>query len=73
MFEQIINFITTPSFLETAQQFLLAVTSIVTAASALTALTPTKNDDKIRDYLLAVLNFLALNIGNACKKDKGDV
>ncbi len=69
MFENIINIFTTPGFIAVLQQWLFAITSIVTAASALTALTPTKKDDKLRKYLLAALNFIALNIGNARNKD----
>lgn len=73
MIETLISFITNPAILELLQQYLLAITSIVTAASAVTALTPTKKDDKIRGYILSVLNFLALNIGNAKRQDKEDV
>jgi len=40
-----------------------ALAGIVTAATALTVLTPTKSDDKIVGSILAVLNFLAGNIG----------
>jgi len=73
MFEQLISTITDPSLMGLLQQYLFAITSVVTAASAITALTPTKKDDKIRQYLLSVLNFLALNIGNAAKRNKDDV
>ena len=45
-----------------------AVTAVVTAASAVAAMTPTKKDDKIVGKLYKVLDFLALNIGRA--KDK---
>ncbi|MCI4660272.1 MAG: hypothetical protein MRY63_00410 [Neomegalonema sp.] len=38
---------------------------IVTAASAVTALTPTPNDDQIVGKLYKVLEILALNIGRA--------
>lgn len=72
MFESILNIFTNPNFMALTQQWILAITSIVAAASAITALTPTKRDDKIRDYILSVLNFLALNIGNARNKDKND-
>lgn len=68
MFETITNLLTTPALLENLQQWLLAITSVVTAASAITALTPTKKDDRLRGYILAALNFLALNIGNARRK-----
>lgn len=72
MLEHFIGFLTNPSMLDLLQQWLLAVTSVVAAASAITALTPTKADDKVRSALLAVLNFLALNVGNARKRDGGD-
>ena len=39
-----------------------AITAVVTACSAITALTPTKADDKILNGILTVLNFLSLNV-----------
>lgn len=42
--------------------WLIALTTVVTACSAITALTPTKTDDKILNYVLMVLNFLSLNV-----------
>ena len=36
---------------------------IVTAATAITALTPTRADDKVADFVLRVLNLLAGNVG----------
>ena len=42
-----------------------AITSIIAGASALSALTPTKKDDKILSKLKSVLDIFALNIGNA--------
>lgn len=72
MLDSIITFITDPLLLDLLQQWILAVTSVVTAASAVTALTPTKKDDKIRGFILSVMNFLALNIGNARNRDKED-
>jgi hypothetical protein len=53
-----------------ADQIVGALTSIVTGASALAALTPTPKDDSIIGKLYKVIDFLALNIGKA--KDKGD-
>lgn len=41
--------------------WVVAITAVVTAASAITALTPTKADDKILNAILKVLNFLAIN------------
>jgi hypothetical protein len=40
---------------------LVAVTSIVTAASVLVKLTPTETDDKFILKILKVMEFLALN------------
>lgn len=45
-----------------AAAWVAAVTAVVTAASAITALTPTKTDDKILNGVLKVLNFLSLNV-----------
>ena len=42
--------------------WLSAVTGLVTAASAVTALTATKTDDKIVNVILKGLNFLAINV-----------
>ncbi len=46
-----------------------AITAIVAASTALTALTPTKTDNKIVDSVLGVLNFLA---GNVLKNKNAD-
>lgn len=43
--------------------WLVAITSVVTAANAITVLTPTRTDDKIINAILRVLNILSLNIG----------
>jgi hypothetical protein len=59
--EDILTSITT--FLELLPVWVTAITGVITAASAITALTPTKTDDKIINSVLGVLNFLALNIG----------
>ena len=53
-----------------ADQIIGALTSIVTGASALAALTPTPKDDSFIGKLYKIVDFLALNIGKA--KDKGD-
>jgi hypothetical protein len=50
---------------------LTAVTAIVTGASIITAMTPTKSDDKIVSGALRVLNWLSLNIGR--NKNADDV
>ena len=43
--------------------WLTAITALVTAATMITALTPTKADDKVTNAILKVLNFLAGNFG----------
>ena len=48
-----------------------AITGVVTAATAITILTPTKTDDKIINSILKVLNFLAGNFGK--NKNADDV
>ena len=50
-------------FLAAFPDWLLAMTLLVSAATGITALTPTKSDDKIIGYVLKVLNFLAGNVG----------
>lgn len=50
---------------------LAAVTAIVTGASIITAMTPTKSDDKVVASILRVLNWLSLNIGR--NKNADDV
>lgn len=42
-----------------------ALTSIVTGASAISALTPTPKDDNFWTKIKKALNFCALNVGNA--------
>lgn len=51
------------AILEAAPAWLTAVTSLVTAATAITALTPTRSDDEVVDKILRILNFLAGNFG----------
>ena len=46
-----------------------AVTAVVTAATAITALTPTKTDNEILNGVLKFLNFLA---GNVLKNKNAD-
>ena len=43
--------------------WLVAVTTVCTAATAITALTPTRADDRALDIVLRVLNVLAGNVG----------
>ena len=49
--------------LESAPAWLTAITGLVTAATAITALTPTKSDDAVLSKVLWVLNLLAGNVG----------
>jgi hypothetical protein len=45
--------------------WLTAATSVVSAASAVTALTPSPKDDRVLSKVRQVLETLALNVGNA--------
>lgn len=72
MFDTILKLLSDPSFIAQLKEWVLAVTAVVTAASAVTALTPTKKDDAVRSFILGILNFLALNVGNAARKDDGN-
>lgn len=60
---------TITTLLEAAPAWLVAITGVVTAATAITALTPTKADDKIIAGILVVLNFLAGNVLKNKNKD----
>ncbi|MGA0841237.1 MAG: hypothetical protein ACO3P1_15230 [Pseudomonadales bacterium] len=51
------------AILEAAPVWLTAITGVVTAATAITALTPSRSDDEIIDTVLRVLNVLAGNVG----------
>lgn len=57
------------AILEAAPVWLTAITGVVTAATAITALTPSKSDDEIINKVLRVLNFLA---GNFLKNKNAD-
>lgn len=50
-------------FIESFPAWLIALTTVVTACTAITALTKTKTDDKVLAAVLRVLNTLAGNIG----------
>ena len=50
-------------FMAVFPEWIKALTLLVTGASALTALTPTKTDNKIVSSILRVLNIVSLNIG----------
>ena len=55
--------------LSQAPAWYVALTSLISAASAIAALTPTPKDDKILGRLAQVVNVLALNIGHAKKNN----
>lgn len=44
-----------------ADEILLAVTSVITAASIVAKLTPTPKDDVVLEAVMKVVNFLALS------------
>ena len=56
-------------FFDTLPPALIALTTVVTSATAITALTPTKSDDKALNVVLKVLNLLAGNFGANKNKD----
>lgn len=60
---------TVAGLLDSFPAWLVAVTSVVTAATAITSLTPTKTDDKIINAALRVLNILAGNFGKNTNAD----
>ena len=51
------------SFFDNFPGWLVAITGVVTAANAITVLTPTKVDDKALAWLLKLLNVLSMNFG----------
>lgn len=51
------------------ETWVVAITGVVTAATAITALTPTQVDNKIINIVLKVLNLLA---GNVLKNKNAD-
>lgn len=63
--EAILNFVTSASF----GDWLIAISGLVAACTAITALTPTKVDDKVVNMILKVLNFFA---GNFAKNKNAD-
>lgn len=50
-------------FIDVLPDWIQALAVLVTAATAITALTPTKTDDMVVNKILKVLNFIAGNIG----------
>jgi hypothetical protein len=49
--------------------WLVAITTLVTACAGVAALTPTKSDDKIIAVLLNIINVVGLNFGRAKNAD----
>lgn len=58
----IVNYI-----LENSDQLISVATAVVTAASAICAMTPTPKDDSIVAKVYKVIEWLALNVGKAKK------
>lgn len=54
--------------MENWESVLVAVTSVIAAASAIAALTPTPKDDAILSKIRGLIDLLALNVLNAKKK-----
>ena len=50
--------------------WLVAVTALITAATGITALTPTQADDKVLNTILKVLNMVAGNVGKNKNADE---
>lgn len=57
--ETFFNFLASQDF----QSWVVALSGVVTACTAITAITPTNVDNKIADALLTILNVLAGNLG----------
>lgn len=53
--------------IEHYMDLIAAVTAVVTASSAIAALTPSAKDDSVVALLRKLVDFLALNIGHAKK------
>lgn len=53
-----------PGFLAQFEPWIMAITGLVTAATAITALTPTKKDDAAVTAIQRILNILAGNVGH---------
>ena len=56
-------------FMNSGPEWLTAICGVLTACTAITALTPTKYDDSILNTVLKVLNFLAGNVLKNKNKD----
>jgi len=56
-------------FLNNWDALVSVLTALVTAAAAITALTPGQADDAVVAKIRQVLNLLALNVGHAKNRD----
>ncbi len=56
-------------FADSFPAWLVAITGLVTAANAITILTPTKSDDAVVGKVLKLLNILAGNFGKNTNAD----
>jgi hypothetical protein len=56
-------------FLQESPAWISAILAIVTASTAITALTPTQTDNKVINIILSVLNLLAGNVGKNKNED----
>jgi hypothetical protein len=57
-------------FFNSFPDWIVAITTVVSACTGITMLTPTKKDDKIVNSILSVLNVLAGNFGKNKNKDE---
>jgi len=57
------------TILDSVPAWVHALTGLVTAATAITALTPSKVDDQVLNMVLKVLNVIAGNVGKNENKD----
>jgi len=64
------EFITTIlAYADQLPAWLNAITGVVAAATAITALTPTTADNQILDFIAKILNVLAGNVGKNKNED----
>lgn len=54
--------------LDNAEVIIQAITAVVTAASLISAITPSQKDDGVVKFLKKVIDLLAINVGNAKNK-----
>ena len=60
---------TLETFFENFPAWLTAIMALMVAAKGITAMTPTRADDKAVAFVLRLLNLLALNVGKARNAD----